>query len=46
MAKVLEAGLHGRKKLNQRIEQHVVGAQWMKLSQIADLAITAHRGAD
>jgi hypothetical protein len=37
------AGLHGLQILLERIEQHAQGAEWMKLSTIADLAIQAHR---
>jgi len=37
------AGLHGLQILIERIERHVQGAEWMKLSTIADLAIQAHR---
>ena len=37
------AGLHGLQILIERIERIVQGAEWMKLSTIADLAIQAHR---
>ena len=37
------AGLHGLSLLIERIERHVEGVEWMKLSTIADLAIQAHR---
>ena len=39
------AGLRGLGELLRRIKQHVIGeAEWMKLSQIADLAIDAAAG--
>ena len=36
-------GLQGLNLLLERIERHVEGVEWMKLSTIADLAIQAHR---
>jgi len=37
------AGLHGLRILLERIDRHFEGVEWMRLSEIADVTIKAHR---
>ena len=37
------AGLHGLRILLERIDRHLKGFEWMKLSEIADVTIKAHQ---
>lgn len=40
-----QAGLNGLAELFRRIDQHLDGVEWMKISEISDLTIDAHRGS-